>query len=308
MNLSRLLTEHSRFGVSPLLMTGLSCCLGLMITNFANAQQSHSKVTRSFTEPIEQSDVASSETGVIVEVLAEEGDRVQAGQPLAMLDHEVMAQAKKIAEARAKSTAAWDSASAQEQMLQAQKQSVDQLVNGGHANMFEVQQKHAEYASAAAELKRTEDEMHLNALEVERLDAELKRRTINSPIDGFVTNIHKRLGEHLSNTEPQYATVVRIDRLKVRFYLDEDALDALTPNSEVQILVGRKQEPMMAKIKFVSPVIDPDSGTGRVEVILDNRALKIRSGTVCFWSNDHNTDHDVEVDVANTPKTNPVRR
>ena len=171
------------------------------------------------------------------------------------------------------------------ELLKAQKDTIESLIEGGHANNYEVQQKHIEYVNAVAELKAAEDELRLNRIEVDRSRAQLDRRTIVSPINGFVTNIHKQLGEHVSSNEPQYATIVRIDQLKVRFYLDSETLDQVHPGSEVDILVGKDRTLMKAFVKFVSPVIDPDSGTGRVEIVIDNRDLTIRSGTPCVWKN-----------------------
>lgn len=258
------------------------------------AQQSadHAIVTRSFTEPIEQSVVASSEGGVIVKAFIEEGDAVSVGQPLAVLDNEVLVQAEKIAQARAASTAARDAAASRVELLKAQKETIESLIDGGHVNNYEVQQKHIEYVNAAAELKAAEDELRLNALEVDRSRAQLARRTIKSPINGFVTAIHKQLGEHVSNTEPQYATIVRIDQLKVRFYLDAATLDRIQPGTEVDILVGDDRTAMKAFVKFVSPVIDPDSGTGRIEVVIDNRDLHVRSGVACLWHNHNNAQFE----------------
>ena len=37
-------------------------------------------------------------------------------------------------------------------------------------------------------------------------------------------------------------------------------------------------------VTFVSPIIDPDSGLGRLDVMLENRNLEIQSGIICFWS------------------------
>lgn len=264
-----------------------SALLVLLSCTLCHAQHGGEQavVTRSFTEPIEQSIVASSEGGVIVRAFIEEGDAVTIGQPLAVLDNEVLVQAEKIARARSESTAARDAAASRVELLKAQKETIESLIDGGHVNNYEVQQKHIEYVSAIAELKAAEDELRLNRLEVDRSGAQLARRTITSPIDGFITNIHKQLGEHVSNTEPQYATIVRIDQLKVRFYLDSKTLNKVQPGSEVKILVGQERTAMSAFVKFVSPVIDPDSGTGRIEIVIDNRDLKIRSGAPCVWQN-----------------------
>jgi len=260
-----------------LLLSSTVCC--------AQRPTDQATVTRSFTEPIEQSIVASSEGGVIVETYIQEGARVSVGQLIAVLDNEVLVQAEKIAQARSESTAARDAAASQVELLKAQKDTIESLVDGGHVNNYEVQQKNIEYVNAVAELKAAEDELKLNMLEVGRSRAQLARRTIKSPINGFVTTIHKQLGEHVSSTEPQYATIVKIDQLKVRFYLDAATLDHVQPGSEVEVLVGDDRTPKRALVKFVSPVIDPDSGTGRIELVIDNSDFRIRSGTACLWQN-----------------------
>ena len=268
-------------------------CLAFMLISctICNAQQAENQaenqavVTKSFTEPIEQSVVASSEGGVIVKAFVEEGDAVSVGQSLAVLDNEVLVQAEKIAVARSESTAARDAAASRVELLKAQKDTIESLIDGGHVNNYEVQQKHIEYVNAMAELRAANDELRLNKIEVDRSRAQLNRRTIKSPINGFITTIHKQLGEHVSNTEPQYATIVRIDQLKVRFYLDAATLDRVEPGTEVEILVGDDRTTKKALVKYVSPVIDPDSGTGRIEVVIDNQDLKIRSGAACLWHN-----------------------
>ena len=264
--------------------------IALLSCTLCNAQQATNQavVTKSFTEPIEQSVVASSEGGVIMETFIEEGDAVTVGQSLAVLDNEVLVHAEKIAVARSESTAAREAAASRVELLKAQKDTIESLIDGGHVNNYEVQQKHIEYVNAMAELKAADDELRLNTIEVDRSRAQLNRRTIKSPINGFITMIHKQLGEHLSNTEPQYATVVRIDQLKVRFYLDAATLDRVKPGTEVEVLVGDERTVKKAFVKFVSPVIDPDSGTGRIEVVINNQDLKIRSGAACLWQN-----HDV---------------
>lgn len=271
-------------------------CLALVLLScsLCNAQNTDSQavVTRSFTEPIEQSVVAGSEGGVIIQTFIEEGDAVSVGQPLAVLDNEVLIHAEKIAKARSESTANRDAAASRVELLKAQKDTIESLIDGGHVNNYEVQQKQLEYDNAVAELKAAEDELRLNEIEVDRARAQLNRRTIKSPINGFVTTIHKHLGEHLSTTEPQYATIVRIDQLKVRFYLDAATLDRVRPGTAVEVLVGDDRTVKNAFVKFVSPVIDPDSGTGRVEVVIDNQDLQIRSGALCIWQNHEVIEQD----------------
>lgn len=240
-------------------------------------------VTRSFTEPIEKSVVASTENGVVHKASVREGEQVQAGEPLAELNHGVLIETKRQAVARAKSTAKRDAARSRFELVMAQKQVLEGLIAEGHVNQYEVQQKTTEYNNAVAEYREAEDELMMNRIEVDRIEAQIQERIIKSPIDGVVVKIHKQPGEHVSTSDPQYATVVRIDKLKSKFYLKADVLNRTRVGETVTVFVGEDRQKLKAVVAYVSPVIDPDSGTGRIEVEIDNTNQKLQSGTVCVW-------------------------
>jgi len=211
---------------------------------------------------------------------------------LAKLNRAVLLESLEIAKARAESTARLDAARSQLEMLTSQVEAVQSLVSGGHTSRFEVEQKQAEYTTIYAEYHAAQDELRLNKLEVDRIRAQVEDRVIKSPINGVVTEIHKQLGENLSSNEPQYATVVRVDELKVRFYLDAHTLKNLSVGQQVEVLVGENQDSKRATVTYVSPIIDPDSGLGRIDIKIDNRDLTIQSGIICFWSDNHLSQAD----------------
>lgn len=247
------------------------------------------RVTRSFTEPIETNVVAAIESGVIQTANVKEGDRVRAGEQLAILNSDVLIQSRRRAVALSESTATRDAAKARMEMIRSQKENLETLFPGGHVNQHELSQKVAEYDASVAEHKTADDELVMAEIEVDRIDAQIQQRIIKSPINGFVTRIHKKLGEQVSNNEPQYATIVRIDELKVRFYLDEKTLDSIKFGSQVSVLIGNPSKRVNARVIYVSPIIDPDSGTGRVEVAIQNQDYKIRSGTVCYFEDNNSS-------------------
>jgi len=248
-------------------------------------QNRHSgRITKSFTEPIEKSVTASPEPGIVAETFVKEGDRVQVGDQLGALNHRVLQESLTIAIARAESTARLDAAKSTLAIIKSQLVAIESLVADGHTNKFEVEQKQAEYEVAYAELRTAEDEGKLNRLEVDRIRAQLNDRFITSPINGFVTELHKQPGENISNNEPEFATVVRVDQLKVRFYLDSKTLHATNVGDIVSVFLDRSRTRSDATVTYVSPVIDPDSGLGRLDVAIDNPELKIQSGVVCEWN------------------------
>ena len=169
------------------------------------------------------------------------------------------------------------------ELIESQLEAIESLVTGGHTNQYEVEQKKSEHQTAFAELRTAQDEIKLNKLEVERIRAQIRDRVVSSPITGVVTEVHKQLGENISNNEPEYATVVRVDELKVRFYLDSNTLQSTRVGDSVTLLVGARRISRSAVVTYVSPIIDPDSGLGRLDVKIDNHDLQIQSGIICSW-------------------------
>ena len=255
-------------------------------TTFAQQNPHSGRITKSFTEPIEKSVAACPEVGIIAEAKVKEGDQVRVGDPLASINSNVLRESLAIAVARAESTARLDSATSQMELIKSQLAAVESLVLGGHTNKFEVEQKQSEYQVAYAEYRSAHDELKLARLEVKRIEAQINDRIISSPINGVVTELHKQLGENISNNEPEYATVVRVDELKVRFYLDSETCQATRVGDPVAVLVGAQGLKRTAKVTYVSPIIDPDSGLGRLDILIDNHDLKLQSGIICYWNED----------------------
>ena len=260
-------------------------------------QESRSRrITKAFTEPVEQSIAASPEIGIVVEANVKEGDQVYVGDTLARINQRVLVKTLAIAKAKASSTARLDAATSKLEMLKSQLEAVKSLVAGGHTNKFEVEQTEAEFQNAYAELRMAEDEHAMDKLEVERISAQVEDRTIRSPINGFVTEIHKQLGENVSSNDPKYATIVQVDKLKVRFYLEESTLNNARPGDEATIFVGLERIPTSTSVTYVSPIIDPDSGLGRLDVQIENSDFRIKSGTVCFFGNTKGQEYRLQED------------
>ena len=249
--------------------------------DFWPAATAGAQITTSFTQPFTQSDVAAAEAGVVTRILVSEGEQVEVGQVLAELDLDVLRQSKRMAELRANSTAKLRAAQAICDMRSKQKENFEALIRDGHANASELDQISAQLEAALAEFEIAREDTEKNKIELAQIEAQLERRTIRSPIDGVITKLHKRLGEFLAVSDPRFATVVQLDRLKVSFYLDELSLARLKAGQPQRLEVGRHSQPVTGEVIFVSPIIYSDSGTGRLEVAFDNTAQLIPSGVAC---------------------------
>lgn len=242
------------------------------------------QIIRSFTEPSYKSVSASSVPGIIAEAFVTEGDRVSVGDPLATINRKVLQATLAIAEAKSKSTARLDAATSQWKMLKSQLHGIEALIEGGHTNRYELEQKQSEHQRAFSEYQAAKDDLNLAQLEVKRIQAEIEARTIRSPIDGYVIEIHKKLGENVSSNEPQFATIVNISKLKTRFYLDAATLFECRAGDFASVLIGPGQQRRVGTITYVSPVINSDSGLGRLDVLIDNKDLRLQSGIVAIWN------------------------
>ncbi len=257
--------------------------LGLFVFFVFQPMFGVAQVKTSVTEPYETSKIAAAEQGVIQQIEIREGQTITAGEVLARMDQGILPESRKLAELRANSESRINATKAGLKLRLSQKENMDELIKAGHANPFEVQQVVAKFEQATAEYEGALEERSENRAELDRIDAEIVRRSIRSPISGIVTEIHKRHGEFVSANDPIFATVVQLDQLRVRFYLNAETTNRLAAGQRVNIYVGKEQTEMSGVIEFVSPVVEPDTGFARVNVLIANPDLSIRSGIVCAW-------------------------
>ena len=106
--------------------------------------------------------------------------------------------------------------------------------------------------------------------------------TIRSPIDATVVSVAVNPGESVDVTKT-LLQLVAVDRLMVDVDVPADQLPAKTEGLPAQILVGGdvgsadSVEPLMGKVAFVSPQVDPRTGAVQVGIDLPTDA-KLRPG------------------------------
>jgi len=195
-------------------------------------------------------EVVSQATGVVSEILAEEGDRFRAGQTLARLEYKEI----ELAERRALS---------EMQRLQADFARAEKLI--GEQLIPEEDFQQVQFDLARAEIDWQQAEL------------ELERTRIVAPITGTVTERMINVGDLVRENDPVYR-VVDFDSLVAPVYVPEKQLVFLRVGQQAVVTppaLGGTEVP--ARIKRISPVVDSQSGT--VEVILDmDRPGDLRPG------------------------------
>jgi RND family efflux transporter MFP subunit len=236
----------------------------------------------SFTEPYRTINVSTAEQGIITKMLVKEGDTVRKGQLLATLDKEVLEAAMQIAKAGKESLGRIKSASAAVELRKDRYDKLVKLEADGHAHPEEVLRAKTELEIAEAELLAAKEEQKIKELEYTRIGAQLERRNIVSPIDGVVTKIHKEVSEQVAATDPIVLTLVQCDRLKIVFPVTTAEVNRFSAGQKVAVNFPGDSAAAKGVVESVSQVTDPESGTVRVRVVLDNEDKRYRSGMACF--------------------------
>ncbi len=205
-----------------------------------------------YTEPYKTITVSSSESGVISQMLVEEGAQVKKGQVLARLDtaqHEAELEIAKSNTALQKSKVA----------------KLEEIVRSQRI--------------AQEELERARTDLKVREAEVRKIEAVIENRIMRSPVDGIVSEIKRDPSEAVSLASPHVLTVVQIDRLLVNLFLSPARAARMKAGDKSNLSLGDNAQPAVGIVEFVSPVTDAASGTVRVKFVLDNTKADFRSGT-----------------------------
>lgn len=247
------------------------------------AKPSLAEELEAFTEPYKRVAIPAPEIGVIAEILVEEGDEISQKQVLARLDDSILQASLRVAHAAKDALGAKRSAETELAMREKQLESYRELHERGNATQREFDRAESEYHQSASRLQSVREDLEVRRLEYEHVKAQLKQRTLESPIDGFVTAIDKEVGEFVSPTDPVVMHVVHLATLKSVFSVPLDAARDLRAGSSLLLKVGYDGMSCEGVIESVSPVADAESGTVRVKVKIPNRDRSIPSGVVCRW-------------------------
>ena len=107
---------------------------------------------------------------------------------------------------------------------------------------------------------------------------ELERATVRAPFPGRIANIEVVEGQHLS-PGGELMTVVDLDPIKVEVQVLEAEVGYLREGRRASITFAAfPGETFNGRIETINPVVDPDTRTGRVTVILRNPDGRIKPG------------------------------
>jgi RND family efflux transporter MFP subunit len=240
------------------------------------------ELVEGFAEPYRLIEIAAaSETGLITSIGVREGQTVKRGDLLATLDIDVLVATLNIAKERSRLTGRFDGANAELEMRRRRLAKLQQLLREGHATEGEVERAQTDVVIAQANVLLADEERRLAALECKRIEAQIQRRQVRSPIDGVVTEIRREVGEAVAINDPHLMTVVQLNPLRVKFSLTMAQASELHEGQILPLHLSDVSHAADATVEIISPVLDAKSGTVQVTCVIDNSDNRYRSGMRC---------------------------
>lgn len=256
--------------------------LFLLLSSFAITTTVYADTYEGFTQPEQEIEVGAPDTGILASLKVQEGDLVKQEQILGALDNRVQEASLRIAKAKQKASGELKSAQAQARLHQTRLNRLLPLLARGAAQQAEIDRERADLAIAKAKVQAAREIKKIHALEAQQIQAQIARRTLRSPLNGVVTEIHRDAGElvQVSSSESAVLTVAKINPLLLILHVSTSAAMQLKVEQNLTVrFPGYSQvSETSGKIILVSPVTDAGSDTVKVKVLLNNDKGDLRSG------------------------------
>jgi len=199
--------------------------------------------------------IGTSTSGLaIVEVLADEGDRVQAGQLLARFDDSVLRADLLQKEASLKE------AEAVAAEAQANVRRAEELAKTSTVSQRELESRRATAATAQARVGVAQANR-------EQAQARLRQTEVRAPAAGTIAKRNARLGAVMSAGGTELFRLIRDDRVELVAEVPERDLAALRVGQPVTLAEdGTRGTAHTGTVRLIAPTVDPRTRMGVVKV------------------------------------------
>lgn len=239
--------------------------------------------------------VSSKVTGKVIEVLVEEGMKVEAGQVLARIDASNVEKSLNLAEAQAES-ARKAIAETRASLEQAERElrRTTQLAANNVASASELDRADAEAKTLRARLERQQADVSVADRQVALWKQQLEDTIIRAPFSGIVTKKNAQPGEMISPmsaggfTRTGICTIVDMSSLEIEVDVNESYINRVQSGQPVEAALDSYPDwRIPAKVIAIIPTADRQKATVKVRVgfeKLDPRVLPDMSVKVAFQS------------------------
>jgi RND family efflux transporter MFP subunit len=237
-----------------------------------------------------QVDLTAQRDGILEKIYFDAPARVRAGTLLAQLDDRQIKSNLEAARAKTRSIAAdlknWQ---AEAEVLKSDYVRQQHLMELGLTSQEQLE--HAKYKAESDQwdILRVTETLNTAKEEEHSLELELEKTKVTAPFNGLIARRYVREGQNVPKGERLFWVTAEAPLL-VRFTLPEKFFGKMRNGQTVEVnCADAPAEKHLAKVKQVSPVVDPSSGTFEVlvELMGDRGSLRPGMTALAHLENSH---------------------
>ena len=174
-----------------------------------------------------------------------------------------------------------DAAKAEVDLAKLRLEQLERLAEQDVARPDEVKRARADVEIAASRYLTAVEDRKLRQLDLSRYEMQLKRRNIYAPFDGVVSEIFHQPGEYITPADPAVVRLVVLDELYAVFNIPAQDINVFEVGSKVSLVLTTTPKPVTGIVDAITPQIDGESGTIKIQVVIKNHTGKFRAGDRC---------------------------
>ena len=230
--------------------------------------------------PSKVTEVTAATPGRLASVLVDRSDEISAGDVIAELDSEVERAALAVATARANMKSEIQLGKINYAFGAQRKERLESLNVSKVASNQDLDDATRDAALAAWNLQQAKDLHHMRRLERTRAEAQLKQRTVTSPITGVVLERYKNVGEFVE--DQPIIRIAQLDPLHIETIVPIEIFGQIKKGDRAElILVTNPNKKELATVDAVDRIGDAAAGTFGVRLELPNPEGTIPAGVKC---------------------------
>jgi RND family efflux transporter MFP subunit len=241
-----------------------------------------------------QATVSSKVTGKVIEVMVEEGMKIEAGQILARIDSSNVEKSLRLSEAQSESARkALDETKANLEQAERELARFTELAANKVASQSDLDRAEAEAKSLRARLEKQKADIVVSERDVAQWQQQLDDTVIRAPFAGIVTSKNAQPGEMISPmsaggsfTRTGICTLVDMSSLEVEVDVNESYINRVEPGQRVEATLDSYPDwHIPSKVIAIIPAADRQKATVKVRVgfeKLESRILPDMGVKVAF--------------------------
>lgn len=210
-------------------------------------------------------------SGPVVEVLAQNGDQVSAGDPLVRIRAETSrSQLQQSQGGLASASARRRQARARLDELEARYERSEQLAAEDFISQEEIESLRADLESARAELASAEAAVEMAEGALGESRESVRQTTVRAPISGRVGRRNAEVGMYVTGSTALF-TIGRVEQVQVEVSITQEMLSRIAVGQTAEIRSESLADTVLtAEVSRVSPFIEPGSFSAGAEIDVDN--------------------------------------